>query len=107
MASAGRPFTAPLLVRLMARGVTVAPIVLHAGVSSPERPEPPQPERFRVPADTARLAESAASAGRRVVAVGTTVARALESAAGPDGRRAPRVGVDRPGARARTGPPGS
>ena len=37
MASAGRPFTAQLLVRLMARGVTVAPVVLHAGVSSPER----------------------------------------------------------------------
>jgi S-adenosylmethionine:tRNA ribosyltransferase-isomerase len=92
MASAGRPFTAPLLVRLMARGVTVAPVVLHAGVSSPERPEPPPPERFRVPADTARLAESAASAGRRVVAVGTTVARALESAAGADGRPRPASG---------------
>jgi S-adenosylmethionine:tRNA ribosyltransferase-isomerase len=85
MASAGRPFTAPLLVRLMARGVTIAPVVLHAGVSSPERHEPPPPERFEVPADTARLARSAAGAGRRVVAVGTTVARALESAAGPDG----------------------
>ena len=85
MASAGRPFTAPLLVRLMARGVTVAPIVLHAGVSSPERSEPPLPERFAVPADTARLVRSAAAAGRRVVAVGTTAARALESAAGPDG----------------------
>ncbi len=85
MASAGRPFTARLLVRLMARGVTVAPVVLHAGVSSPERSEHPPPERFEVPADTARLVRSAASAGRRVVAVGTTVTRALESAAGPDG----------------------
>ena len=85
MASAGRPFTAPLLVRLMARGVTVAPVVLHAGVSSPERAEPPLPERFAVPADTARLVRSATAAGRRVVAVGTTVTRALESAAGPDG----------------------
>jgi S-adenosylmethionine:tRNA ribosyltransferase-isomerase len=85
MASAGRPFTAPLLVRLMARGVTVAPIVLHPGVSSPERSEPPLPERFEVPADTARLARSATSAGRRVVAVGTTVVRALESAVAPDG----------------------
>jgi S-adenosylmethionine:tRNA ribosyltransferase-isomerase len=84
MPSAGRPFTAPLLVRLMARGVTVAPVVLHAGVSSPEVSEPPPPERFEVPADTARLVRSAAAAGRRVVAVGTTVARALESAAGPD-----------------------
>jgi S-adenosylmethionine:tRNA ribosyltransferase-isomerase len=85
MASAGRPFTAPLLVRMMARGVTVAPVLLHAGVSSLERGEPPPPERFEVPADTARLVESAAAAGRRVVAVGTTVARALESAAGADG----------------------
>jgi S-adenosylmethionine:tRNA ribosyltransferase-isomerase len=85
MASAGRPFTAPLLVGLMARGVTVAPVVLHAGVSSPERAEPPLPERFAVPPDTARLARSARAAGRRVVAVGTTVTRALESAAGPDG----------------------
>jgi S-adenosylmethionine:tRNA ribosyltransferase-isomerase len=85
MASAGRPFTAPLLVRLMARGVTVAPVLLHAGVSSPERAEPPLPERFTVPPDTARLVRSAAGAGRRVVAVGTTVTRALESAAGPDG----------------------
>ena len=85
MASAGRPFTAPLLVRLMARGVTVAPVVLHAGVSSPGRAEPPLPERFAVPEDTARLVASARSAGRRVVAVGTTVTRALESAVGPDG----------------------
>jgi S-adenosylmethionine:tRNA ribosyltransferase-isomerase len=43
------------------------------------------PERFAVPTDTARLVRSAAAAGRRVVAVGTTAARALESAAGPDG----------------------
>ncbi len=85
MPSAGRPFTAPLLVRLMARGVTVVPLVLHAGVSSPEVSEPPLPERFEVPEDTARLVRSAAAVGRRVVAVGTTVTRALESAVGPDG----------------------
>lgn len=85
MASAGRPFTADLLVRLMARGITVAPIVLHAGVSSQEAGEPPMPERFEVPADTARLVNSARCAGRRVVAVGTTVARSLETAADADG----------------------
>jgi S-adenosylmethionine:tRNA ribosyltransferase-isomerase len=85
MASAGRPFTAPLLVELMARGVTVAPVVLHAAVSSPELPEPPLPERFEVSEDTARLANSANEAGRRVVAVGTTAVRALESAADPAG----------------------
>ncbi|HET6504668.1 MAG TPA: S-adenosylmethionine:tRNA ribosyltransferase-isomerase [Amycolatopsis sp.] len=85
MASAGRPFTAPLLVRLMARGVVIAPVVLHAGVSSPEAHEPPTAERFAVPETTARLVNSARAAGSRVVAVGTTVVRALESAAGPDG----------------------
>jgi S-adenosylmethionine:tRNA ribosyltransferase-isomerase len=85
MASAGRPFTAELLVRLLAGGVAVAPVVLHAGVSSPERHEPPLPERFEVPEDTARLVNSTRSAGRRVVAVGTTVVRALETAAATDG----------------------
>ena len=88
MASAGRPFTAPLLVRMLARGVTVAPVWLHAGVSSQELPEPPLPERFEVPAATARLVRSAQDAGRRVIAVGTTVARALESAAGATGATA-------------------
>lgn len=85
MASAARPFTPRLVVRLATRGVTVAPIVLHAGVSSPELHEPPLPERFWVPADTARLVTSARAAGRRVVAVGTTVVRALETAADPHG----------------------
>jgi len=81
MASAGRPITERALVRLMARGVPVAPIVLDTGVSSQESHEPPQPERFTVPAVTARLVNSTLDAGRRVVAVGTTVVRALESAA--------------------------
>ncbi|MFD2422354.1 S-adenosylmethionine:tRNA ribosyltransferase-isomerase [Amycolatopsis pigmentata] len=85
MASAGRPFTAPLLVRLMARGITVAPVVLHAGVSSPEAHEPPGAERFSVPEATARLVDTVRAAGCRVVAVGTTVVRALESAAAEDG----------------------
>ena len=86
MPSAGRPFTPELMVELISAGVTVAPIVLHCGVSSPEANEPPTPERFEVPADTARLVRSATTAGRRVVAVGTTVVRALESAVGDDGR---------------------
>jgi S-adenosylmethionine:tRNA ribosyltransferase-isomerase len=59
----------------------VAPLLLHAGVSSPDDTEPPLPERFVVLEDTARLVESARDAGRRVVAVGTTVVRALETAA--------------------------
>ena len=109
MASAGRPFTESLLVRLMARGIPVVPIVLHTGVSSPELHEPPYPERFRVPEVTARLVDSTRRAGRRVVAVGTTVTRALESATGEDGVTRPAdgwtdlvLGPDRP-ARAVTG----
>ena len=85
MPSAGRPFTEQVVTDLVTRGVAVAPIVLHTGVSSQEPGEPPQPERFRVPAATARLVNSTRQAGGRVIAVGTTVTRALESAADPDG----------------------
>jgi S-adenosylmethionine:tRNA ribosyltransferase-isomerase len=92
MPSAGRPFTAQVVTELITRGVTVAPVVLHTGVSSQEPGEPPQPERFRVPAATARLVNSARQAGGRVVAVGTTVTRALESAADQDGSVLPRHG---------------
>jgi S-adenosylmethionine:tRNA ribosyltransferase-isomerase len=85
MPSAGRPFTEHVVTDLVTRGVAVAPLVLHTGVSSQEPGEPPQPERFRVPAATARLVNSARAAGGRVIAVGTTVTRALESAADADG----------------------
>jgi S-adenosylmethionine:tRNA ribosyltransferase-isomerase len=85
MASAGRPFSDRLLVRLLARGIPVVPLTLHTGVSSPELHEPPYPERFAVPEGTARLATSARRAGRRVIAVGTTVTRALETATDDDG----------------------
>ena len=85
MASAGRPFTDRVLVRLLARGIPVVPLVLHAGVSSPELHEPPYAERFAVPEVTARLVTSTRHAGRRVVAVGTTVTRALETATDDDG----------------------
>lgn len=85
MASAGRPFTADVLVALMARGVPVVPLTLHTGVSSPEVHEPPCPERFAVPDVTARLVNSTRRAGRRVVAVGTTVTRALETVTDEEG----------------------
>jgi S-adenosylmethionine:tRNA ribosyltransferase-isomerase len=85
MPSAGRPFTDQVVTDLVTRGVTLAPIVLHTGVSSQEPGEPPQPERFHVPEATARLVNATREAGGRVIAVGTTVTRALESAAGPDG----------------------
>ena len=81
MPSAGRPLTRELLVGLMAAGVVVAPLVLHTGVASQESHEPPQPEWFSVPAHTARLVKLTKQTGGRVVAVGTTVVRALESAA--------------------------
>jgi S-adenosylmethionine:tRNA ribosyltransferase-isomerase len=85
MASAGRPFTAELITRLVAQGTLVAPITLHAGVSSPERHEPPYAERYRVPAETARLVNAVHGWGGRVVAVGTTVVRALETMTAEDG----------------------
>jgi S-adenosylmethionine:tRNA ribosyltransferase-isomerase len=85
MASAGRPFTDRVLVRLMARGIPVVPVTLHTGVSSPEAHEPPYPERFAVPAVTARLVTSTREAGGRVVAVGTTVT----SSWAPTGRHGP------------------
>ncbi len=65
----------------MADGIAIAPITLHAGVSSAEPGEPPVPELFDVPSATARLVNLTRAAGRRVIAVGTTVTRALESAA--------------------------
>jgi S-adenosylmethionine:tRNA ribosyltransferase-isomerase len=85
MPSAARPFTEPLVTRLVADGVLVAPLLLHTGVSSPEAAEPPQAERFRVPATTAALVSWVRSRGGRVIAVGTTAARALESAVSADG----------------------
>ena len=85
MPSAGRPFTAELVTALVTRGVAVAPVTLHTGVSSLEKHEPPLAERYRVPASTARLVNATRAAGGRVVAVGTTVTRALETVAGEDG----------------------
>ncbi|MEA2147382.1 MAG: S-adenosylmethionine:tRNA ribosyltransferase-isomerase [Solirubrobacteraceae bacterium] len=90
MPSAGRPFTSALITDLVARGILVAPILLHAGVSSPERDEPPFPEEYEVPVPTAALVQSVRTAGGRVIAVGTTVVRALETAA--RGRERPRAG---------------
>lgn len=85
MPSAGRPFTAELVLRLAVRGVLVTPITLHTGVASAEYDEPPYAERYRVPAATADLVTQARAAGRRVIAVGTTAVRALESAVAADG----------------------
>jgi S-adenosylmethionine:tRNA ribosyltransferase-isomerase len=84
MPSAARPFTPELVVDLVRRGVTITPILLHAGVSSLEAHEMPYPERYRVPDTTAAHVNAVHAAGGRVIAVGTTTVRALETAA--DGR---------------------
>jgi S-adenosylmethionine:tRNA ribosyltransferase-isomerase len=85
MPSAGRPFTPELVTELVSCGVLVSPITLHAGVSSPEHGEPPFPERFQVPPTTARLVNAVRGWNGRVIAVGTTVVRALETVAAADG----------------------
>jgi S-adenosylmethionine:tRNA ribosyltransferase-isomerase len=85
MPSAGRPFSTDLVTSLVAGGVLVTPITLHTGVSSLEAGEAPLREWFRIPAPTAEVVSHARAAGRRVIAVGTTVTRALESGAAPDG----------------------
>src|SRR5262249_6438414 len=85
MPSAGRPFSAPLVTELVTAGVVIAPITPHARAASLEAGEPPLPERFTVPEPTAQLVNLTRAEGRRVVAVGTTCTRALESAAGPGG----------------------
>ncbi|WUT16325.1 S-adenosylmethionine:tRNA ribosyltransferase-isomerase [Streptomyces virginiae] len=92
MPSAGRPFTAELVARLVSRGVQFAPLVLHTGVASQEAHEPPYPERYEVSATTAGLVNAARAAGGRVIAVGTTAVRALESAADARGRVRPAAG---------------
>ncbi|HLM64416.1 MAG TPA: S-adenosylmethionine:tRNA ribosyltransferase-isomerase [Acidimicrobiales bacterium] len=89
MPSASRPFTDRLVSRLLAAGVAVVPITLHTGVSSQDAGEPPYAERYSVPAATADAVNAARAAGRRIVAAGTTVVRALETTADPAGRSHP------------------
>jgi len=85
MPSAGRPFTPEAITRLVAKGVGVVPLVLHTGVASLEADELPYPERVRVPESTAQQVNAAHRGGHRVIAVGTTVVRALETSVGADG----------------------
>jgi S-adenosylmethionine:tRNA ribosyltransferase-isomerase len=86
MPSAGRAFTPEILDRLSARGIYLASIVLHAGVASLEYDEPPYEEWFEVPHETAAAVARAQKHGGRIIAVGTTVVRALESAVDAAGR---------------------
>ena len=86
MPSAARPFTRTVVDRLTDRGVGIAGITLHTGVSSlevdgPEAVSQPfYPEPFEVTARAAALVNATRRGGRRVIAIGTTVVRALESA---------------------------
>ncbi len=81
MPSASRPFTPRIVTALVARGITFAPLTLHTGVSSLEGDEDPYPEPYDVPPATARLVNLTRRHGGRVIAAGTTVVRALETAA--------------------------
>jgi S-adenosylmethionine:tRNA ribosyltransferase-isomerase len=79
MPSAGRPFTPHLVTRLIAAGIDIAPLMLHTGVASLEAHEPPYEEFYRVSPQTADRVNAARRSGHRIVAVGTTVVRALET----------------------------
>ncbi len=92
MPSAGRAFTPELITQLMAHGVQFAPLILHTGVASLENHEPPYEEYYRVPVETARLVNAAREAGHRVIAVGTTCVRALETVTDRDGMSHPGEG---------------
>lgn len=89
MPSAGRPLTRRLMHGLTRRGVDLVPVVLHCGVSSSQIPVP---ERFEVPASTARRIVAARTHGGRVIAVGTSVVRALASATDGTGAVRPAAG---------------
>lgn len=78
--SAARPFTSRVVRELRSRGVEIAAITLHCGVASFEAPERPATERYAVSSATAAAINRAREEGRRAIAVGTTVVRALESA---------------------------
>ena len=92
MPSAGRPFSPRVLAALARHGVAVAEMTLHTGVSSTESCEPPPAEWYQVPSGTAQQVNTTRAQGGRVIAVGTTVARALESTANPHGQLAPHAG---------------
>jgi len=95
MPSAGRAFTPELITRLVAKGVQIAPLILHTGVASLEAHEPPYEEYYRVPLETARQVNAAHVNGRRVIAVGTTVVRALETVTDTEGVTHPGEGWTR------------
>jgi len=92
MPSAGRPFTPELVTRLVSRGIEIAPLLLHTGVASLESHEPPYEEYYRVPRQTAARVNAVKRTGGRVIAVGTTVVRALETVTDDSGVTSPGEG---------------
>jgi S-adenosylmethionine:tRNA ribosyltransferase-isomerase len=92
MPSAGRPFSEELVTRLVSRGIEIAPVLLHTGVASQENHEPPYEEFYRVSRQTAERVNAARAAGGQVVAVGTTVVRALETVTDDRGLTSPGEG---------------
>ena len=90
--TAGLHLTTALLAQLEAAGVARVAITLHVGYGTfkPVRATRVEdhrvdPERFEIADNAARLIDAARRAGHRVIAVGTTTTRALESAVGPEG----------------------
>lgn len=92
MPSAGRGFTADLIERLLKKGVVLAPILLHTGVSSLEENETPYPEYMEISPVSASILNTAKSQNRRIIAVGTTAVRAIESAVNEEGKVLPYQG---------------
>ena len=80
MPSAGRGFTQDLLNRLLRKGIQIAPVLLHTGISSLEENEPPYPEYMEIDQASASVINTAKREGKRIIAVGTTAIRALETA---------------------------
>ncbi|MFQ5795986.1 MAG: S-adenosylmethionine:tRNA ribosyltransferase-isomerase [Candidatus Bipolaricaulia bacterium] len=95
MPSAGRAFTPELMTQLVARGVQVVPLILHTGVASLEDHEPPYEEYYHVPPETARIVNAAHAVSKRIIAVGTTVVRALETVTDEQGITHPGKGWTR------------
>jgi len=100
MPSAGRAFTWRLLFDLQRRGIETAYVVLHTGLSSYMDDEldaqhPASEEEYFISDNAAAKINRKREQGRRVVAVGTTVVRALEAVAGEHGRIEPGHGYTR------------
>ncbi len=86
MPSAGRPFSLRTLQALRARNVAIETITLHCAVASPERHEPPIMEWMNVSTHVVDAMQITRAKKKRVVAVGTTVVRALESTSDETGQ---------------------